>query len=289
MSATQELWLPPLAPKDQKRVNRQRKYQRRKWLTWIGFQDKTCWDWLQLLAVLAVPIIIAGGTLWFSDAQTQTTFRIAQDQQEETVLQTYLDRMSDLLLNGHLLVSQPSDEVRQIARIRTLTILPQLNSNRKNEAIQFLLAAKLIQGSDNTSPIIDLSSADLSYIDLEKAMPINDEPNLSYAKLSDANLTGANLHISVLNYADLERANLTNANLDYADLQHAGLSNADLRGANLTGADLSYADLARTDLRGANLTKARLNYANLAGADLRGADLTGADLSLATMPDDCGC
>ena len=56
--------------------------------------------------------------------------------------------------------------------------------------------------------------------------------NLSYAKLSGANLSGANL-----SYADLSYANLSGANLRGADLSYANLSGADLRGA-----DLSYAN-----------------------------------------------
>jgi hypothetical protein len=113
------------------------------------------WDYLNLLAVLAIPILIAAGTLWFtyqqsqataaaSDQQHQTDLNIAQDQQQETALQTYLDRMSDLLFTEHLATSQPGDEVRQIARARTLTLLPQLNATRKGEVIRFLYEAKLI-------------------------------------------------------------------------------------------------------------------------------------------------
>lgn len=66
-----------------------------------------------ILNVLAVPITITILTIWFSATQSQATIaasqqqhqtdmNIAQDQQEETALQTYLDRMSDLLLNSHL-------------------------------------------------------------------------------------------------------------------------------------------------------------------------------------------
>ena len=66
-----------------------------------------------------------------------------------------------------------------------------------------------------------------------------------------------------------KRAIADNANLTYAKLTYADLAGANLAGANLTYADLAGAKLARADLAGANLT-----YADLAGADLAGANLT---------------
>ena len=65
---------------------------------------------------------------------------------------------------------------------------------------------------------------------------------LSYANLTDANLTNANL----------TNANLTNANLSYANLTNANLSYANLTGADLTGANLTNADLRDVYLTGAN-------------------------------------
>lgn len=151
------LWIPPLSPKAQKKVNRHQKYQGL--VKWVGFSDKMLWDWLQLLAALAIPVVIAAGTLWFSAQQGEANTRIAQDQQQEDALQTYLDHMSDLLLNNKLHESQPGDGVRNVARARTLTILPQLDGARKGEIVRFLLDARLI---DRKNPIIDLFYAILS-------------------------------------------------------------------------------------------------------------------------------
>jgi hypothetical protein len=36
--------------------------------SWIGFKGKTLWDWLQLLAVLAIPLI-----RWYSNAPVRHT------------------------------------------------------------------------------------------------------------------------------------------------------------------------------------------------------------------------
>src|SRR5690349_15080226 len=100
------LWIPPLSPKDQERLNRRQEpiWQKvYKWLSklpkwlirWISFSDKTLWD---ILGIIAIPVVIAVGTMQFSAQQSETSARIAQDQQQENALQAYLDRMSDLLL-----------------------------------------------------------------------------------------------------------------------------------------------------------------------------------------------
>src|SRR6266699_3018835 len=63
---------------------------------------KALWDWLQLLGVLAIPVMVGLGAAWFSYRQNLTTSRIAEDQQREAALQAYLDKMSELLLANHL-------------------------------------------------------------------------------------------------------------------------------------------------------------------------------------------
>ena len=100
---------------------------------------KALWDWLQLLII---PFVLAVGALLFNLANTRTEQKItdkrykndqdiAADKQREDLLQTYLDRMSELLLNKHLRTSDSKDEVRYSARSRTLTVLSRLDANRK--------------------------------------------------------------------------------------------------------------------------------------------------------------
>lgn len=88
---------------------------------------KTFWDWLQLLIIPLVLLLVGAlfsyqqnqASLQMSERQHQTDLQIAQDQQQETLLQGYLDHMSDLLLNGHLRDSKPGAVVRDVARVRT--------------------------------------------------------------------------------------------------------------------------------------------------------------------------
>jgi hypothetical protein len=203
-----------------------------------GFRGKTLWDVLQLLII---PVALAIATLVFNyqnskierevarrNAESERT--IAEDTRQETALQAYLDRMTDLLLKEDLRDSKPEDEVRTVARTRTLTVLRGLEKERKAAVVWFLVESKLVstdpQQKDGLGPIVSLSGADLYEADLRGAV-----------------LTGADLRGAVLTEAVLFEADLREADLRGADLTEADLYEADLRGAVLTGAVLKGAML----------------------------------------------
>src|SRR6266699_1972389 len=234
---------------------------------------KTLWDWMQLLII---PIVLAVGGLWFNQIQkdreqkaadertkterdaaeqrAKTEREIVLDNQREAALQAYFDKISELLLKEHLGELKPKyEEVRKIARVRTLTLLPRLDGKRKGSVLQFLQESNLIV---RDKPIVDLNGADLSHVELEL-------PNQSSGPLRRANLSLIDLH---------------GADLSQAYLQWANLSHADLRGANLQEASLWAADLSHTDLRYANLQRADLNTTILEGTNLITTTLSEADL-----------
>lgn len=229
---------------------------------------KNFWDWLQPLGILAIPVVVGIGTVWFTTKQGQIRDAENKDNQQETALQTYIDNMSELLLHENLRGSAKEDEVRKIARVRTLTVLRGLDTTRKASVIQFLREAGLI---DKNKCIVDLSEAQLLEANLYKA-------NLRGTDLHEANLGGANLSYTNLLYTNLRGADLTSAKLSEANMR-----GANLREASLFRADLTRAKLFGAKLFGANLSEAELREANLSGADLQGADLRKANLSRATV------
>jgi uncharacterized protein YjbI with pentapeptide repeats len=229
---------------------------------------KSLWDWLQLLGILAIPVVVGLGTVLFTTQQAnesdknrekrhktdleiaeknrklqqQTDLQIAADNQHQAVLQTYLDKLSELLLNEHLgeehrgSALEPSyKNAQKIARTRTLTTLHLLDSERKGSVLQFLYEAGLING-DRDKVVILLQGADLKG-----------------AKLTRIFLNGVNLSRVDLNEAILYRALLTNAILELADLRGANMCEADLINCDLSNADLTEADLSGAILIGANL------------------------------------
>src|SRR5712692_2678897 len=239
------------------------------------------WDWLQLLVI---PFVLAVGSYLFiytasrngqkaMQLRNQTERDIALDNQHETALQDYIDKLSELLLHEKLRESAPEDEVRKIARVRTLTVLPRLDKERKRSVLQFLHESGLI---DKDKRIIDLRGADLSGANLIAAYL--DEADLSRAYLRGAILRGAILRGANLSGANLHEANLDEAYLGEANLGETDLSGAILSGANLHGAGLGGANLGKANLSGANLSGFNLGGANLGGANLGGANLSRADL-----------
>src|SRR5215471_21737181 len=56
---------------------------------WTGFNSpsKTLWDWLQLLGVLAVPVVVGFGAIWFTIRQGKVADAENKDNQRETALQ----------------------------------------------------------------------------------------------------------------------------------------------------------------------------------------------------------
>jgi uncharacterized protein YjbI with pentapeptide repeats len=127
----------------------------------------------------------------------------------------------------------------------------------------------------------NLSNADLSGLQLHRADLTG--AYLQEANLQEANLSNADLHKAYLTGANLQGANLYRADLTGADLLGTNLQEADVRGAYLPGAHLQGANLTRAVFRAANLQGANLRRANLTGADVRGAYLTGANLQGADL------
>lgn len=114
-----------------------------------GFLNKTVWDWLQLLIV---PLVLAVVALSFQVANIRAERQIAKqryeqdqqialDKQREDLLQAYLDRLSELLLEKDLRTS-PLEEVRNVARVRTTTVRCQLDARRVSYVFAFLREAR---------------------------------------------------------------------------------------------------------------------------------------------------
>jgi len=220
---------PPLPSKDGSQAQKSSDHLRKNGTPkvahkWTGFQGKTLWDWLQLLGVLAIPLVVVGATIAFgiqqanlANQQHEADQQLALDQQRQATLVAYLDNMKDLLLNRGLIISRSGDEVRVIAHTETLSAMRQLDGKRNDLLIQFLQDAHLI--GFQSGNIVSFELADLRSTDLSFAF-------LYGVDLSEALLIGANL-----NFADLNGANLS-----YAFLEDATLRGATLSGANLSGA-----------------------------------------------------
>jgi hypothetical protein len=242
---------------------------------WTGFSNRKVWDWIKLLitfiGAIAVPLSIIFGLYTFNlqqqednsrtQQQNEAAARLADAQQQEMTLQSYIDDMTTLLftygLGGH---APTSVEAAVIARSKTLIALNRLTDpQRKAEVVQFLYESNLI-----------------GYYDYTKRTTL---PAIIA-------LHGANLEHANLNYANLRGANLSSADLRYATLFEAQLQYANFNGTNFYHTNLSNALLFRADLRTANLSLADLSKANLYHAFIISTQLAQVrSLKGATMPD----
>src|SRR6266496_122547 len=269
-------------------------------LDWTGFNasqgpnvlqyqpTKRLWDWLQLLIVPAALSIVA---IWFNrtngqierrmTAQRDKTERaIALDNQRAKLLHDYLDRMSDLLLERKLQNPQTRLEAQNIARARTLIVLPCLDDDRKGKVVQFLYESGLI--TSGAKDCISLHKADLKGADLRDFELSGADlrgVDLSEAKLSKAHLSEAQLQETCLHKADLSEAILREANLYRANLSEATLNGAVLQEVNLIKANLSDAWLAQVDATRANFSDAIVNGARYEHLILDGATISQAQLN----------
>jgi uncharacterized protein YjbI with pentapeptide repeats len=284
---------------------------------WTGLPKQTLWDWLDLLIV---PFVLAvGGYLftrsesrraeqsaieqrnldretaeqrtkedrWLAHERAATDRQIADQRRQDDTLQAYLDQIGQLLLDKEnpLRQSEEGDEVRTLARVRTLTVLTRLDGDRRGSVLQFLYESRLITQS---RVIVDLKGADVSEADLTSVTPTSANLNIS-SLVGGGTLSRMDLdrisRVSTLNGADLGQVNLSRVNLSGTDLFKTDLSRANLSGADLSGALLSESNLASADLSGAKLVGADLSRVELSDANLSGADLRNADLRETTFLD----
>jgi len=167
-----------------------------------------------VLVALLAAIIGLGGVLY----QQYVASDIANQQRQETQVQTYFDDMGELLLDTDqpLREAEPDDNVSVVAQAKTLTVLEALDTEHKKSIVRFLSNAQLVR---KDAPVVSLRGANLRHASLQAE------------RLAHTDLSGANLFA-----ADLDHANLSDANLSDANLSNADLSGAILRGADLSGA-----------------------------------------------------
>jgi len=197
---------------------------------------KSLWDWLGLLATLAIPVVVGLGAAWYTAQQRKVSESETRDNQRHATLQAYLDKMSELLLNGNLAErtadGQLNPEYKRgclVARVRTITVLTQLDARRIGYVFAFLREAELMSATKDDNAI-SLKNADLHAVDWSQA-------DLCGADLRGANLSGANLSGAIF------------FSIIYVPRAFGGTivipNRADLSGANLRGAKVTDEQLAK--------------------------------------------
>lgn len=274
------------------------------WQPWTGIgsyvvedekviKGKTLWDLMELLLIPLGGAYIAfrfSKTLKkneqkIAEQRAKSEQELSKDRQREDALQSYFNQISELLLrkDGDLKVSKPKDEIRVVARTRTLSTLRMLDGTRKGQLLQFLKEANLIE-RDNS--IVSLENADLTNMQMNYGNLSNIE--LVKVKLSNSKLYGTNLSNSNLQKSDFWSSSLINVIFDNSNLEGALFVDAVLDGAFfnsshmkrciLTGASLGLITMNNTNLERADLTNAKLYWVSIGEVNFRNVNFKDAKM-----------
>lgn len=181
-----------------------------------GSQGPAPRDWVTLLIV---PLALAGVGYVYTSYETLRAQAVEETRSQENRVSTFLGEMNKLIFEHDLRDSQPDSDVRRVARTRTLTVLLDMDSERKRRPLKAVYELGLVR---RDHPLLSLDQADLDG-----------------AVLSEAVLPGIDLRGVYMREADL--------------------TGADLRGADLSLARMDEADLGRANLSGATVTQEQLN------------------------------
>lgn len=286
-------------------------FKKNNWADWTDFNDKTLWQWLELIGV---PLTLAVLGYFLQRQERKRTEAISREQQKiadnkekEEILQTYIDRLSSSLIDKNIFAigigTEKSitpeqralvDTYLYVVRARTFSILRRFSgdSQRINSVIRFLRESDIFQKAEiplsktRKGGLLTLNDADLVGINL--CHTDFRELNLRNTNLIKTNLSGINFFGANLSRANLSDVNLSGANLDFCTLTSAKLRDAtsiraSFFSANLSRANLSNANLSAAFLFWVDLSFSKLNHTIFRGAYLSGANLSNAHLNAADL------
>ena len=244
---------------------------------------KTLWDLFQLflvplvlaLVVVAFNVGQASTSQQLADQSQQKQTQLADQSQQEQVVNTYIDQMSNLLLQHNLHDSKLGDPIRAVAQALTLAALSRLDSAHKNIIILFLYRADVLKYHYYKNKETECGDPNVLKKRFSDELPII---TLSQGNIAGVAINNLSLACIDLHNMHLEGSNFATSDLDRADLglsfaMNADFSYASMNSANLYFLDLENAHLQRTKLQSANMEGICLAHARLDGADLQYADL----------------
>ncbi|MFM7789234.1 MAG: pentapeptide repeat-containing protein, partial [Microcystis panniformis] len=158
--------------------------------------------------------------------------QIAQEQKHQEILTDYFSKMQGLIVETKKIKetsgykeSHPKDkeanllpEFRSTAQALTLSVLEQLDGERKGKVITYLAESQLINKID---PLIQLGGANLQKLELKGRQVF-----------SSINIVGANMTATELSDILISDSDLSTVNLTDAVLQDVTFENSDLSGIN---------------------------------------------------------
>ncbi|UJR08862.1 hypothetical protein I4U23_013117 [Adineta vaga] len=189
--------------------------------------------------------------LQIASKQHQQNLDLAIDEQRNTLLVTYIDDISDLLLANNLSLNRQI--LNAIVYPKTLAVLRQLDSIRKGHLIQFLRNSRLIATENPT--FLSLRYADFNSVRLGS---LRESINMQYISFASSYLENASFISGSFSHSDFTfsrmHGTLLNSSFNYATFHEADLTEVDFSNSSVYKADFTAANL-----RNAKISSAKLN------------------------------
>ncbi|MGK7962656.1 pentapeptide repeat-containing protein [Crocosphaera sp.] len=167
---------------------------------------------------------------------------------KQKILDEYLKTIGNLLIEEKLTSEKSQENARHLAQALTINVLLELDHQRKQQAIDFLSNAKLLEGDNGLLKNANFMGCDLENINFRKA-------NLEKSNLKETNLKSSNLKGTNLKKANLEKADMRKTILGQGVIMYGvinwGVSWEDQDGT--ARAIMESADLSKANLKDANL------------------------------------
>ena len=237
---------------------------------------------LQLLSSLLLPLMLGIFTVVITFHQQKAAQQQRQEDRQAAeqlrdlernlnderyhndVINTYIIDIAALLKENDGSLTSNS-VMSTLARIKTLNVFRQLDSQRNMRVMRFLYEAKQLTGTEKQTSL-DLSTAELSDIDFR---------NIAVNKKNLGHISLAGVLLSNVTFMDLE--------IEHANFSSSRFENADFLKTTFSQVDASFAlfnvvNWASTKFQKVNFSFTKLGNVDVSSAFLENVDISSADL-----------
>ena len=239
------------------------------------FKKIRCLNLCKLLFAALPTIVFGVFTIIFTlqqDSSAKATREQDQRQEDETnrrtIFKEYIDDMTNLLLNraDNLTINKTLRHIR----VQTLTVLQNLDANRRRDVIVFLYENQLLRS--DVLPHVDLHGANLNGLRFWSSSSVA-------CLLPYLYLPGTYAEKIIFDHCSLMGAVFDNASMSSAKFIGCPLRNARFVNTDLTEAQFQGNYVYLADFSGSYLTQSSITGGTFREVDLTNADLYQSDIS----------
>ena len=248
-------------------------------------KKSTCFKLVKLL-FQALPTIAFGVFTLIVTLQQNAASQAAREQDQRQadelnrriLFKDYINDLKELLLNDTF--QTKIDKVLLLIRVRTLTVLQNLDAQRKRDIILFLYENRLLNAQ--TTHRVNLRGADLNNVQFATSPAMS--CNLEYIHLSGVSAGNITFDHCILKNAVFDYAEMSGATFQCCSMEDTSFIGANLTRARLRGNDVFESDFTDSILRQSSMERTAFGHADLRNADLYESDISSEHLFFLPIP-----